>query len=137
MFAFIESIYINIIISTIILYITQLADAIQEIPINFILRKCSKSINPTTIIKNIAYTIGFVIESAFPNAIKTNNSNDAVKEIVIILPKYLRILSFVIKIGTETELVLKSRWVLPERLIKSGYTFVFPKVKDAIANIKK
>ncbi|MBC8111981.1 MAG: TIGR01777 family protein [Verrucomicrobia bacterium] len=28
-------------------------------------------------------------------------------------------------IGTETELVLKSRWVLPERLLKSGFTFRF------------
>ncbi|WP_071395110.1 TIGR01777 family oxidoreductase [Bacillus tuaregi] len=29
-------------------------------------------------------------------------------------------------IKTETELVLKSRWVLPERLEREGYTFTFP-----------
>lgn len=34
-------------------------------------------------------------------------------------------------IGTETELILKSRWVLPNRLIKSGYPFLYPDVQSA------
>lgn len=38
-------------------------------------------------------------------------------------------------IGTETELILKSRWVLPKRLTDNGYTFLFPKVAHAIKDI--
>ncbi|MHA6258647.1 TIGR01777 family oxidoreductase [Sporosarcina sp. CAU 1771] len=33
---------------------------------------------------------------------------------------------------TETELVLKSRWVIPERLEKEGFQFTFPTVDKAI-----
>jgi uncharacterized protein len=38
-------------------------------------------------------------------------------------------------IGTETELILKSRWVLPKRLLDSGYVFLYPKVQHAIKDI--
>ena len=38
-------------------------------------------------------------------------------------------------IGTETELILKSRWVLPERILKAGYHFSFPEMKDAVQDI--
>jgi hypothetical protein len=38
-------------------------------------------------------------------------------------------------IGTETELILKSRWVLPKRLLDSGYTFLFPKLDYAVKDI--
>jgi uncharacterized protein len=38
-------------------------------------------------------------------------------------------------IGTEVELVLKSRWVVPTRLLESGYQFKFPFLKDAFAEI--
>jgi uncharacterized protein (TIGR01777 family) len=38
-------------------------------------------------------------------------------------------------IGTETELILKSRWVLPKRLINNGFTFLFPSAETAINNI--
>lgn len=40
-------------------------------------------------------------------------------------------------IGTETELVLKSRWVLPERLVEAGYKFKFPDLNLALAHILK
>jgi NAD dependent epimerase/dehydratase family enzyme len=33
--------------------------------------------------------------------------------------------------GTETELVLKSRWVLPERLLNEGYRFLYPSIAEA------
>ena len=33
-------------------------------------------------------------------------------------------------IRTETELVLKSRWVVPERLLAAGYEFAFPEIDD-------
>lgn len=35
-------------------------------------------------------------------------------------------------IGTETELILKSRWVLPARLTESGFTFRYPTLEDAL-----
>jgi Predicted nucleoside-diphosphate sugar epimerase len=38
-------------------------------------------------------------------------------------------------IRTETELVLKSRWVLPERLIAAGYTFAHPDIDGAVADV--
>jgi len=38
-------------------------------------------------------------------------------------------------IHTETELVLKSRWVVPERLLEAGYGFDFPELEPAIRDI--
>lgn len=38
-------------------------------------------------------------------------------------------------IKTETELILKSRWVLPERLLNEGYTFKFETLEGALADI--
>ncbi|HTL10281.1 MAG TPA: TIGR01777 family oxidoreductase [Chitinophagaceae bacterium] len=38
-------------------------------------------------------------------------------------------------IGTEAELLLKSRWVLPRKLIDSGFTFRYPHVEEALAEI--
>lgn len=38
-------------------------------------------------------------------------------------------------IGTETELILKSRWVVPKRLLDSGYSFLFSEAKHAIRDI--
>ncbi|MGE8427311.1 MAG: TIGR01777 family oxidoreductase [Sphingobacterium sp.] len=38
-------------------------------------------------------------------------------------------------IGTETELLLKSRWVLPEKLENSGFTFRFPSISSALQDI--
>ena len=38
-------------------------------------------------------------------------------------------------IGTETELLLKSRWVLPSRALQEGFTFKYPLVKEAFSDI--
>ena len=38
-------------------------------------------------------------------------------------------------IRTETELVLKSRWVLPERLLEAGYRFHYPDLERALRQI--
>lgn len=38
-------------------------------------------------------------------------------------------------IGTETELVLKSRWVLPQRLLDAGYQFQFSEAEHAVKDI--
>ncbi len=40
-----------------------------------------------------------------------------------------------IAIGTETELVLKSRWVLPTRLTALGFVFHFPTFRAAVQDI--
>jgi uncharacterized protein len=47
---------------------------------------------------------------------------------------------FVLEIGslaihTETELVLKSRWVVPERLLAEGYEFEYPELEPALRQI--
>lgn len=38
-------------------------------------------------------------------------------------------------ISTETELVLKSRWVVPERLTQAGYAFEYPDLEPALRQI--
>ncbi|MEO6719467.1 MAG: TIGR01777 family oxidoreductase [Ferruginibacter sp.] len=38
-------------------------------------------------------------------------------------------------IGTETELILKSRWVLPTRIMKTGFQFNYPKLPGAMKQI--
>ena len=38
-------------------------------------------------------------------------------------------------IGTETELVLKSRWVVPNRLIKEGYMFRYGRLERTLQDI--
>ena len=47
---------------------------------------------------------------------------------------------FVLEVGsavirTETELVLKSRWVVPERLLAAGYRFEYPELEPALRQI--
>lgn len=52
------------------------------------------------------------------------------------LPAFSWMLEFGSKlIGTETELILKSRWVLPARLEKSGFTFKYPTLESALKEI--
>lgn len=38
-------------------------------------------------------------------------------------------------IRTETELILKSRWVLPQRLLDAGFVFEFPELEGALRDI--
>ncbi|MGV3503842.1 MAG: TIGR01777 family oxidoreductase [Adhaeribacter sp.] len=38
-------------------------------------------------------------------------------------------------IGTEPELILKSRWVLPRRLLDSGYPFLFSQARHAVNDL--
>ena len=40
-------------------------------------------------------------------------------------------------IGTETELILKSRWVIPKRLTDTGFTFRYPTLETALNDIFK
>jgi uncharacterized protein (TIGR01777 family) len=38
-------------------------------------------------------------------------------------------------IGTETELILKSRWVVPTKILETGFQFRYPLLEDAFADI--
>jgi uncharacterized protein (TIGR01777 family) len=38
-------------------------------------------------------------------------------------------------IGTETELILKSRWVIPTKILESGFRFKYPILEDALNEI--
>ncbi|WHX48930.1 TIGR01777 family oxidoreductase [Paenibacillus woosongensis] len=49
-------------------------------------------------------------------------------------PKWLLELGAVM-IQTETELILKSRWVIPERLEQEGYEFKFPRLDQTLRSI--
>ena len=49
-------------------------------------------------------------------------------------PRFILELGSIV-IRTETELVLKSRWVTPERLLAAGYTFEYPELEPALRQI--
>lgn len=52
------------------------------------------------------------------------------------LPAYtLMLKAGAMVIGTETELVLKSRWVVPTKILESGFPFKYPLLPDALADI--
>ena len=49
-------------------------------------------------------------------------------------PKWLLKIGAVV-IKTETELILKSRWVVPEKLLQAGFNFKYPNIKSAVSEI--
>jgi len=49
-------------------------------------------------------------------------------------PKWLLEIGSIV-IGTETELILKSRWVLPKRLLDSGFEFEYGDAEQAVKEI--
>lgn len=38
--------------------------------------------------------------------------------------------------GTETELLLKSRWVIPQKLLSAGFQFEYPLIENALNNLE-
>lgn len=50
------------------------------------------------------------------------------------IPKLLLQIGAVL-IKTETELILKSRWVIPERLLEAGFQFKYSNMDEALKNI--
>ncbi|MNY34427.1 hypothetical protein D3C86_1687650 [compost metagenome] len=38
-------------------------------------------------------------------------------------------------LGTETELIVKSRWVVPERLMREGFEFHFATLQNTLQDI--
>ena len=80
-----------------------------------------------------------VINCAAPEAISNTNLMKLLRRsygIPFGLPAPAWLLEIGAKlIGTETELILKSRWVMPKRLLDSGYPFLFSKAEHAVKDI--
>ena len=82
-----------------------------------------------------------IFNCSAPNAVTNKIFMQTLREVMHIKiglpsPKWLLKLGTIF-IKTETELVLKSRWVLPERLLKDGYTFLYPTIDKALSDLLK
>lgn len=80
-----------------------------------------------------------VVNCASPVAVTNTELMKTLREVKgmpfgIPLPKFMLKLGAWMA-GTETELVLKSRWVYPEKLLKYGFEFKYPVLKDALEDI--
>ncbi|MFZ3591211.1 TIGR01777 family oxidoreductase [Bacillus sp. DJP31] len=80
-----------------------------------------------------------VFNCSSPNPITNRELMDSLRKVMNVkfgLPSPKWMLEFgAIFIKTETELIMKSRWVIPERLEKAGFTFTFSKIELALQNI--
>jgi len=74
-----------------------------------------------------------------PNPVTNKYFMDTLRKITghkIGLPAYKWMLKIgATLIGTEPELILKSRWVVPTKLLENGFTFRYASINDAIKNI--
>jgi NAD dependent epimerase/dehydratase family enzyme len=82
-----------------------------------------------------------VINAAAPNPSDNRGLMAALRR-VIGVPIGLPTMRWMLELGTsvirsETELVLKSRWVIPERLSDAGYVFLHPDLEPALEDIIK
>lgn len=85
------------------------------------------------------HEIDGVINCAAPNPIRNKTFMQTFRSIMhrkigLPAPKWLLEIGALL-IGTETELLLKSRWVIPERLTELGFTFQFPTIGEALDDI--
>ena len=74
-----------------------------------------------------------------PNAVTNANFMKTLRKLTgytMGLPAYRWMLAIGAKlIGTEPELVLKSRWVLPKRILQTGFEFTYPFLEKAFEEI--
>ncbi|MEP7255610.1 MAG: TIGR01777 family oxidoreductase [Ferruginibacter sp.] len=74
-----------------------------------------------------------------PNAVTNNMFMKTLRKItghIVGLPAYEWMLAIGARlIGTEPELILKSRWVLPTKILQSGFTFKHPFLESAFEEI--
>jgi NAD dependent epimerase/dehydratase family enzyme len=80
-----------------------------------------------------------VINLSAPNPVPSSTMMATLRRIVR-APFGIPTPRFVLEAGTlmirsETELVLKSRWVVPERLLEAGFTFEYPELESAVREI--
>ncbi len=80
-----------------------------------------------------------VFNCSSPGPVKNKDLMKAYREIlrpIIALPSPAWLLTLgATMIGTETELLLKSRWVLPKRLQEAGYVFQYPEISNALREV--
>lgn len=81
-----------------------------------------------------------IVNLASPNPVKNKNFQQLIRETegikcYINQPEWLLKIGAVL-LGTETELVLKSRYVISETLQKQGFQFKYPKLIDALNELK-
>lgn len=83
--------------------------------------------------------ISGIVNCTVPEAIKNAELMKTIRQVYGVpfgLPSPAWLLEMgTVLIGTETELILKSRWVIPKRLNDSGYPFIFPKAAHAIKDL--
>jgi uncharacterized protein (TIGR01777 family) len=99
-------------------------------------------------IEDVCRAVEFLIEKediegaynlSSPNPVTNKVFMKTLREVThtkIGLPAYkwmLKLGAFLI--GTETELILKSRWVVPTKLLQLGFKFKHPQLKEAFENI--
>jgi NAD dependent epimerase/dehydratase family enzyme len=80
-----------------------------------------------------------VVNVSSPNPVDNRQVMATIRRVLGVpfgLPAYRWMLELgSVAIRTETELVLKSRWVVPERLLDAGYEFAFPELEPAVRDI--
>jgi uncharacterized protein len=80
------------------------------------------------------------VNIASPNPVTNREMMKAFREICHV-PTGLQAAKWMLEMGafvlrTETELVIKSRRVAPQRLIESGFTFQFPRLREALEDLQ-
>jgi len=80
-----------------------------------------------------------VINTAAPNPVTNKTLMQSLRKTLGVkaglpLPKWLLEIGAVF-IKTETELILKSRWVIPERLLQAGFKFTHANLQEALEDI--
>ena len=74
-----------------------------------------------------------------PNPVSNRSFMQTLRKVTrtrIALPAFEWMLKIGAKlIGTEPELILKSRWVLPTKILKTGFQFKYPQLEDAFKDI--
>jgi uncharacterized protein (TIGR01777 family) len=81
------------------------------------------------------------INAVSPNPVKNAEQMRIIREVYgmpfgLPAPAWLLGIGSVV-IGTETELILKSRWVVPKRLLDAGYVFKYPEMREAVTECTK
>ncbi len=80
-----------------------------------------------------------VFNTAAPNPVSNKNFMQLLRRNMSVrfalpLPGWLLKFGAVL-INTETELILKSRWVIPEQLLKAGFKFKYSNIDEALKNL--
>jgi NAD dependent epimerase/dehydratase family enzyme len=80
-----------------------------------------------------------VVNAAAPNPVDNRTLMRTIRKVLGIplgLPAFRWMTELgAIAIRTETELILKSRWVVPERLSEAGFRFEYPQLEGALRQI--